>query len=379
LRDIIGVDVLKCTRPHSGTRQFCAAFAITSRAVLPLALFSVAFVGTTIGSRTLGAQTVATRDVELLASPEGRSIATVRKGATVATSTSRGAYVQSVVDGWIAAALLGPARDSFPLTVKPGGAVRLRAAANPQAPIVADLKGGMGLNEVEHKGAWVHVRRTGWLPSRSVGRGSADGAAPASQAATATSATVTPPSVQAPAAASVPASPDTTRNGLVLTPVAQTALAASPNGQQLGTLGPGARATVTGRERGWVRVQVDGWVREADLSVADPALRGALSAADLRADPDGTAGRLVHWEVEVLAHQIADPLRKGLADQEPYLLAQGPAGENALLYLAIPPALAATAREIPDLGRAIITARVRSGRSEPVGIPVLELLTIVGR
>ena len=120
-------------------------------------------------------------------------------------------------------------------------------------------------------------------------------------------------------------------------------------------------------------------MREADLSVADTALRGALSAADLRADPDGTVGRLVHWEVEILAHQIADPLRKGLVNQEPYLLAQGPAGENALLYLAIPPSLAATAREIPDLAHAIITARVRSGRSEPVGTPVLELLTIVGR
>jgi hypothetical protein len=166
---------------------------------------------------------------------------------------------------------------------------------------------------------------------------------------------------------------------LVLTPAVQTVLATSPAGARVGSLGPGARATVTGRERGWVRVQVEGWVREADLSVADTALRGALSAADLRADPDGTVGRMVHWEVEILAHQIADPLRKGLADQEPYLLAQGPSGENALLYLAIPPSLAATAREIPDLGHAIITARVRSGRSEPVGIPVLELVTIVGR
>jgi hypothetical protein len=179
--------------------------------------------------------------------------------------------------------------------------------------------------------------------------------------------------------ASAPAAADTTRNGFVLTPIAPTSLTGSPGGAALGTLSPGARATVTARERGWVRVRVDGWVREADLSVADTALRGALSAADLRADPDGTVGRLVHWEVEILAHQVGDPLRKGLVDQEPYLLAQGPSGENALLYLAIPPSLASAAREIPDLARAIITARVRAGRSEPVGVPVLELLTIVGR
>ncbi len=323
---------------------------------------------------------VVLRDADFLAAAGGRAVATVHKGATLATSAARGGYVQATVDGWIAAALLGAAHDSFPLTVKPGASVRLRAAPSASGSIVAELRGGMGLNEVERQGAWVHVRRTGWMQSKLIG------AAPGATAPSAAAPAARQPSADA---ASTPASaadrsvadvsPDTSRNGFVLTPTVQTGVAASPDGQRIGTLGPGARATVTGRERGWVRVQVEGWVREADLSVADTALRGALSAADLRADPDAVTGRLVHWEVEVLAHQIADPLRKGLTDQEPYLLAQGPSGENALLYLAIPPSLAATAREIPDLAKAIITARVRSGRSEPVGIPVLELLTIVGR
>ena len=316
------------------------------------------------------AQSATVRDVELTATPGRNGVATIRKNAPVVTGQVSGSYVQSTVDGWIAAALLGGSRDSFPLTVKPGGAVRLRSVARADGTIVADLRGGMGLSEVERQGAWVHVRRTGWLPTTAI---AATTATPAPASSAPAQAQESSPAPQ------VPAGPDTTRNGLVLTPAVQTAIAASPGGERLGALGPGARATVTGRERGWVRVRVEGWVREADLSVADTALRGALSAADLRADPDGTAGRLVHWEVEVLAHQVADPLRKGLTDREPYLLAQGPTGENALLYLAIPPSLAATAREIPDLGRAIITARVRSGRSDPVGIPVLELLTIVGR
>ena len=364
--------MLKCIRPHSDMRLIRSLFAVVARAVAP----AVACLAILSATSTAGAQDVASRDVELLATAGRNPVARVRKGAPIATAKTAGAYVQSTVDGWIAAALLAGARDSFALTVKPGGAVRLRSAANAQAQVVADLRGGMGLNEVERRGAWVHVRRTGWLPSNAVRTASPSSqtSAPASQASNA------PPPAQEPAVQpQAPSGSDTTRNGLVLTPTVQTAIASSPNGERVGSIGPGARATVTGRERGWVRVQVEGWVREADLSVADTALRGALSAADLRADPDGTAGRLVHWEVEVLAHQVADPLRKGLTDQEPYLLAQGPSGENALLYLAIPPSLAATAREIPDLGRAIITARVRSGRSEPVGIPVLELLTIVGR
>ena len=365
--------MLKCIRPHSDMRHICTPIAVARHALAPF-VGSLALI---VASAAAQAQGVATRDVELLATAGRNPVATIRKGAPITTGKASGAYVQSTVDGWIAAALLGGARDSFALTVKPGGAVRLRSSANAQAAIVADLRGGMGLNEIERQGAWVHIRRTGWLPAKAVSAPAAESASPSSGTTPATTAPV--PAQGATAAPTAPAGPDTTRNGLVLTPAVQTAIAASPGGDRLGSLGPGARATVTGRERGWVRVQVEGWVREADLSVADTALRGSLSAADLRADPDGTAGRLVHWEVEVLAHQVADPLRKGLADQEPYLLAQGPSGENALLYLAIPPTLAVTAREIPDLGRAIITARVRSGRSEPVGIPVLELLTIVGR
>jgi SH3-like domain-containing protein len=375
LRDIIGLAVLKCIRPHSGTRHFRVA-AIVSPLVASAALIAL----TTLATQA-GAQSVTTRDAELLAAPGSRPIATVRKGASVTTAASRGGYVQSTVEGWIAAPLLGAARDSFPRTVKAGGDVRLRSDPDAKAGVVAQLKGGMGLFEVERRGAWVRVRRSGWISSRAIGTSSVAAGAVADAQAPAAKASTAPAAAQSSVDTTVPppAPTDTSRNGLVLTPVAPTSIATSPGGQRVGSLSPGARATVTARERGWVRVQVEGWMREADLSVADSALRGALSAADLRADPDGTVGRLVHWEVEILAHQIADPLRKGLVNQEPYLLAQGPAGENALLYLAIPPSLAATAREIPDLAHAIITARVRSGRSEPVGTPVLELLTIVGR
>ena len=362
--------MLKCTRPHIHTRHSFAPVAGIRRDLASVCAVALALLTAT----SAAAQVVAIRDVEMLVGPGGRAVATVRKGAAIATGAPRGAYAQATLDGWIAAALLGASRDSFALTVKAGGAVRLRAAADPQAPVVADLRGGMGLNEVGRQGAWVHVRRTGWLLSAAVS------SAPAG-VSTAAGASATQQATPTPAAAPAvgPSAPDTSRNGLVLTPIGATSLAASPAGERIGSLGTGARAVVSARERGWVRVRVEGWVREADLSVADTALRGALSAADLRADPAAVAGRLVHWEVQVLAHQVGDPLRKGLADQEPYLLAQGPIGENALLYLAIPAPLASTAREIPDLGRAIITARVRVGKSEPVGIPVLELLTIVGR
>jgi hypothetical protein len=79
--------------------------------------------------------------------------------------------------------------------------------------------------------------------------------------------------------------------------------------------------------------------------------------------------------VQVLALQKADPLRRELASEEPYFLAKGPGSEDALIYLAIPPSLVGEARSVQPLTRLLVTARVRSGRSQPVGIPILDILS----
>lgn len=313
-----------------------------------------------------------TASAELYAMPGARALATVRRGAVLAVDSVRGDFVRVVLEGWLSAALIGPARDSFPLTVRSGASGRLRASPAADGVIVAELRGGMGLDEVRREGSWVRVRRQGWLRSRLLSRPAATSAAGEPGPGPQDGARVP---LSPAAATSEPLADD----GTMLTPTAETPLAASPDGERIGELAPGARATITGREKGWVRVRVEGWARERDFSVADSALRGSLSAADLRADPQATHGRLVHWNVLILAHQTADPLRRGLENGEPYLLAQGPGRENALLYLAIPPSLVATASDIPDLAQVTVTARVRHGRSEPVGVPVLELLTLVRR
>lgn len=164
-----------------------------------------------------------------------------------------------------------------------------------------------------------------------------------------------------------------------LTPARRTALRSAPDGKAVAVIEPRAPLKATLRERGWRRVQVEGWVREAELVPADSTARSALGAADLRADPDGTRGKTVRWDVQVLAFQTADPLRRDLAPDEPYLLARGPASENALTYLTIPPALLPAAQSIAPLSNVTVTARVRTGRSDPAGVPVLDLLSIAPR
>lgn len=161
-----------------------------------------------------------------------------------------------------------------------------------------------------------------------------------------------------------------------LRPASRAEVRTAPDGPVMGTVVSPGTIIPLARERGWVRVRMEGWVKESDLLPVDTTLRTQLSAADVRADPEGSKGKLVRWRVEVLAFQRADALRRDLSSNEPYLLARGPAGENAILYLALPPALVNDAKSIPPLTVIQITARVRVGRSVPTNVPILDVETI---
>jgi hypothetical protein len=153
-------------------------------------------------------------------------------------------------------------------------------------------------------------------------------------------------------------------------------LRAGPAGDVLATIPGGVAVASLGRQDGWVRVRLDGWVPDTAVDAVGARAAGALTAADLRADPTGTAGRVVRWTVEALALQTADALRRGLVEGERYLLARGPGVERAVLYLALPDALVPAAQALPPLATLSITARVRTGRSQPSGVPILDVLEL---
>jgi hypothetical protein len=152
----------------------------------------------------------------------------------------------------------------------------------------------------------------------------------------------------------------------------------TPETPAVGQIAKGATVDVIARDRGWVRVRVEGWVKESDLLVADSTLR-PLSAADIRSDPEGSRGKLVRWDVQAVALQTADPLRSGMQPGEQYLLALGPGSEKSLVYLAVPQSLLATARGLPSLADITVTARVRNGKSEPAGVPILDVESLTRR
>lgn len=138
--------------------------------------------------------------------------------------------------------------------------------------------------------------------------------------------------------------------------------------------------TAIARDRGWVRVRMEGWVREDSVQVSNGS-SGSLSAADLRTDPQGAKGKTVRWDVQILALETADFLHKDLSPDEPYLLARGPGSESTLLYVAVPPAMLASAKTLAAAApvSATLVATVRVGRGEPVGVPVLDAQSIARR
>ena len=336
-------------------------------------------------STPLAAQVALTQRAPARAAPGGTIIGTVRAGAKVTSREVKGSEARIVIEGWVDASRLGGKRDSFPASV--GGKIPLHVRATPslKGTILADLRPGVGLTTIGKQGTWTHVRRSLWIASKTL-------------PTTGMPAPKSPAAVSKPAAAKlVPAppklpekSPAKTQAVAPETPVIAgptgsmsaprgAKLFVAPGGKQTGDLVSGAIVEPLARDRGWVKVRLEGWVNEKDLNPADSSFGSALTAADLRTDPEGSKGKIVRWEVQILSLQTADPLRRELARDEPYFLARGPGSENAILYLAVPPSLLAEAKTIPPLTSLIITARVRTGRSEPAGTPILDLKSIVRR
>ena len=319
-----------------------------------------------LAAAPLAAQTALVADATVRSAPGGATIALLKRGTTVTVGATRGGNAHVVFAGWIDGSKIGGAKDSFPAQLTGDIAMRLRSAPSMNGVILGEVRPGTGLFTSGKQSTWVSVRRGGWVDAAAIGPAVAANKAP------------TPP----PSRKSEPA-PSAKEPAPVVEPLPDGAMRVArsstlrnaPNGLIVGQIGAGTIVKPLARSRGWVRVRAEVWVPERDVVPADSLFGASLSAADLRADPEGTRGRTVRWEVQVLALQYADPLRRDLATDEPYFLAKGPGAEDQLLYLAIPPSLLGEARSTQALTRILITARVRTGRSQPVGVPILDLLS----
>ncbi len=338
------------------------------------------------------AQATLTTNAQFRATPGGVLIATLHEGASVERGTARGEWTRVTLHGFVYRTGVGGKRDTFRISAASDG-VLLRASANPKGKQLASLKEGMGLVRVGSRGDWLEVRRTAWVHSSALSKPERETLAAKTErpARRAPEGEMRPES-DAPTVAGDSGDATSTAHGEIAdladsasgganTMVAHrlTELLRAPAGRRVAALDSNASVTVVAHERGWTLVRVEGWVPDSTLAPVEGSVLTAMSAADLRAEPDRYRGEMVRWEVQKIAFQTADPLRKEMAPEEPYLLARGPGEERALLYLALPPSLVQQARRIEPLTRLVITARVRTGRSEASGVPLLDVLSIAER
>jgi hypothetical protein len=338
------------------------------------------------------AQTALVSDATVRSAPGGGVIAVLKSGTTVTIESARGGQAHVTFSGWIDGSKLGAAKDSFPAHLTGTIAMRLRSAPSMKGVILGEVRPGAGLHTIGRQASWANVRRSGWVDTNTLPRAAvattksvpprAQPASPKSQPAPART-TVSQAKASGQAAAKPAPQAASADSAPVVEPMPDGAMRVSrnaivrnaPNGLVIGQIAAGTIVAPLARSRGWVRVRATVWVQDKDIVPADSSFGASLSAADVRADPEGTRGKTVRWDVQVLALQRADPLRHELATDEPYFLAKGPGAEDALLYLAIPPSLLGEARSVQPLSRLLVTARVRSGRSQPVGIPILDILS----
>ena len=294
--------------------------------------------------------------------PRGTPLVTLPEGAPVEPGKAQGNWREVTVEGWIYTPSTTPTRrDGFDLVVAEDEGENLRRS--PNGPVVGRAREGTLLERVGQKGKWSRVRRAGWVPRKAVQGTARKGAAAKKPAA--------PAKAPAPAPAAEVTGPD------AFQAARETGLHATPGGPPLGTLQAGSPSRVLSRTGEWARVQVEGWVRDADLLPAEGGSLAGVTAAEVRSAPDRYVGRQLDWRLQVISVQIADELRAEMAPGQPYLLTRGPLPEPGFVYVAIPPDQVDRFRALPPLEEVVLRVAIRAARTRYLTTPVAELVSVV--
>lgn len=328
------------------------------------AVFSIALVATFVAALAGGAaqETVyVQRDGEFFFNqPGGTRLGRLTVGARLGrpSAAARSGHTSVTLEGWVfGASLRAERRDGHTVAVDRSPEENLRAS--PNGRVLARLVYGCLLDEVERRGQWVRVRRTGWVASGALGTG------PVAAELRADS----PPAPQTP-----PAAQEVDPGRAVVRRRLQ--LFRAPEAVAAGTLEAGVPVRVTARAGEWVRVEVQGWVRDNQIRLSDEGILTDVTAAELRATPDQYRGKLLRWTIQFLALQTADDLRPDFTPGQRYILARGPAPEYAFVYVVVPADRLADVARLDALASVTILARVRNGRSAYLANPILELVDL---
>lgn len=306
--------------------------------------------------------------------PAGTPLVSLPAGAAVEAGQADGDWRKVTVEGWIFQPSTSPTkREGFDLVVTSDEGENLRRV--PNGPVVGRAREGTLLERVGEKGKWFRVRRDGWVPRKAVaGRTAANPAADTnpppqgrSQQGRGQQATT------APAPAATPAS---SIEGVET--IREAGLSRMPDSAPTSTLPAGTPARVVGRSGEWVRVQIEGWLRESDVKPAEAGVLAGITAAEVRASPERFVGQTLDWRLQVIAVQLADELRPEMPADQPYLLTRGPLPEPGFVYVTIPPERIAEFRALPPLHEMVMRVTLKAARTRYLATPVAELVSTLG-
>jgi hypothetical protein len=313
-----------------------------------------------------------TDSTDLHRDPAGTPLVSLPAGAAVEAGKADGNWRQVTVEGWIYRPSTSPTkRDGFDLVVSSDEGENLRRA--PNGPIVGRAREGTLLERVGEKGKWFRVRRDGWVPREAV---------PARTAARAGTDSNPPGQgrgqARAQAAAAPPPPPATPSTIEGVETVRETGLSRRPDSSAVSTLPAGTPARVIARSGEWVRVQVEGWVRESDVKPAEAGVLAGITAAEVRASPERFVGQTLDWRLQIISVELADELRPEIPAGQPYLLTRGPLPEPGFVYVVIPPQRIAEFRALPALHEMTLRVTLKAARTRFLATPVAQLVATPG-
>ncbi len=291
----------------------------------------------------------------------GNRLATLLMGTSVRVTESRGRWILGTIEGWIwNESVDSTDRDGFDFVVSKPEGENLREQPEGSARRVAILMRGMLLDSLEARGGWMRVGREAWIWSESTVPIEGQAAQGANVADNADS----PPSPPPPLSDRLVVGSDAV--GLLV----------YPEGDTAAVLQAGTDLTVLARQGGWSRVRIEGWVWEPSTLPPDSATGDALTLDALKANPQQFRGRRVEWTVQYVALKQAEAVRTDFYEGESYFLARPPGASGGILYVAVPPELLPAVQELVALQTVEIVARVRTGRSALMGLPILDLIAL---
>src|SRR3989304_6223571 len=298
---------------------------------------------------------------------------------------AQSSFVRAALPAWLVAcgwALAGavPPPALAQARFRAARAENFRQQPGPDQRILGSVYQGTELVAGQTKDGWVEVTLEGWIFGRSVGRTTRDGFNLAVTVSGGENLRATPGGrgVGRVANGVLVGGGARGRGGPACraraVPARQTGVPRLPDSEPTGSLAEDTPVRVLARSGQWVRVATEGWIRESDLKPSSPGVLAGVSGAEIRARPAEFEGKTVQWSVQYVALQTADELRREIPAGQRYMLARGPLPESGFIYIILSPAMMTRIEQLQPLAEVVIIARIKAGRSQYLGNPVVDLV-----